>query len=168
MRVYGQLEQAQLENTIPGSISGTQLARLYADITTPSAVIMRFYDGTAWCQVIHQTAGGKTTIPGLFSTAAGVQSNLVIKTSSGSYVCLSTDNIVIINKGTGAATAVTLPSAPETGRRVTIKDGKGDANSNNITVSAASGNIDGSSTSVISTSYGTKSYVYNGTQWNVI
>lgn len=93
--------------------------------------------------------------------------NLAVVTSGASYTVGATTNVVVINKDTGSATAVTLPSSPATGLTVTVKDGKGDAATNNITVSAASGNIDGSATSVISADYGARVFVYNGTQWNV-
>lgn len=166
MRVQGQLTYAQLEN-LTSAPAGVPLGRIYMDVTSVLAGIPYVYDGTAWCRIIAQTAGAKVTIPTLLYTAAGRQSNLVIKTSSGAYACLSTDEVVIINKTVAATTAVTLPTSPETGRRVTIKDGKGDGNSFNITVAAAVGNIDGAATSVISTAYGVKNYVYNGTQWNV-
>jgi hypothetical protein len=49
-----------------------------------------------------------------------------------------------------------------------IKDGKGDAATNNITVTPAAGTIDGSSTAVINTNYGSMQLIYNGTQWNII
>lgn len=167
MKVYGQLEYAQLWNSVPASV-GTQLGALYLDITSPSAGIFKIYDGSAWCQVIHQTAGGVIKVPTLLYTQGSRQRNVRIKTTAGSDAMTSTDDILIVNKASGASTAVTLPSSPETGRRVTVKDGKGDANSNNITISAAAGNIDGSATLVISTAYGVKNLIYNGTQWNVI
>jgi hypothetical protein len=79
----------------------------------------------------------------------------VIRTviAAGTAVILPTDNKVVINKTVGAATAVTLPSNP-LNRNYTIKDGKGDAATNNITITNPAGNIDGSATFVISTNYG--------------
>ncbi len=169
MKVYGQLEYAQLENNTPGSISGTQFGRIYIDNTSTSAGLMKFYDGTGWCQVLAQAGGGLITAPSRFYTANGSQKNVTVFTTSGAtYVCTATDEVVVINRASGANTAVTLPSSPQTGWFVLIKDGKGDANTHNITISAAAGNIDGSSTYVISASYGSKGFVYNGTQWNAI
>ncbi|HXT81388.1 MAG TPA: hypothetical protein VN702_17620 [Acetobacteraceae bacterium] len=90
-------------------------------------------------------------------------------TASGSVTISSTsDEVVVINKTAGAATAVALPATPSTGRVYTIKDGKGDAAANNITISPAAGNIDGAATLVIATNYGSASLIYNGTQWNVV
>lgn len=53
-------------------------------------------------------------------------------------------------------------------REYLIKDGKGDANSNPITVrSSTSQTIDGAATTVINTAYGFARLVFNGSQWNV-
>ncbi len=90
-------------------------------------------------------------------------------TASGAVTISSTsDEVVVINKTAGAATAVALPATPSTGRVYTIKDGKGDAAANNITISPAAGNIDGAATLVIAANYGSASLIYNGTQWNVV
>ncbi len=104
---------------------------------------------------------------GVTSTGAMTLQTAVV-TSGSTYAVLATDYTIIINKGTGSSTGVTLPSSPATGRTLVIKDGKGDANTNNITISAATGNIDGSATAVINVAYGAMSLVYNGTQWNII
>ena len=72
------------------------------------------------------------------------------------------------NKTVGAATAANLPASPETGRRYTIKDGKGDAAANNITITPAAGTIDGAATSVINVNFGRATVAYNGTQWNLV
>jgi hypothetical protein len=78
------------------------------------------------------------------------------------------DRYIMINKTSGAATAVTLAASPATGRIVSIKDAKGDAATNNITVTAAAGNIDGSASIVLNTNYAAVDLIYNGTQWNVV
>lgn len=91
-----------------------------------------------------------------------------VKTSAGNYDVTSSDYVVVINKSSGAATQVNLPASPLTGRLIIVKDGKGDAGSNNITVSGNGKNIDGSSTNVISTNYQARQYVYNGTEYNVL
>jgi len=77
----------------------------------------------------------------------------------------ATDDVVVVNKTVGAATTVNLP-AGVTGRRYTIKDGKGDAAANNITITPDAGNIDGAGTLVLATNYGRATVVYNGTEWN--
>lgn len=94
--------------------------------------------------------------------------NVSVVTAAGTYVVVTADCVVVINKSVGAATAVTLPAAPNTNRMLTIKDGKGDAGTNNITISGNGKNIDGASTLVISSNFGVSRIVYNGTQWNVV
>lgn len=52
---------------------------------------------------------------------------------------------------------------------IVVKDGKGDANTNNITVNTSSSQtIDGAASVIINTSYGRTRLYFNGTQWNVI
>lgn len=91
-----------------------------------------------------------------------------VVTAAGTYAVLTTDCVVIINKTVGAATTVNLSSTLQTGRVVIVKDGKGDANANNITVAGNGKNIDGAATATINTNYGVGRYIYNGTQWNSI
>lgn len=89
-------------------------------------------------------------------------------TAAGAVTLAHLDDIVLVNKTSGAATAVNLPANPLIGRVYTIKDAKGDANSNNITLTPAAGNIDGAGTYVMSTNYQAARIAYNGTQWNVL
>lgn len=86
-----------------------------------------------------------------------------IMTTGASTTLTVYDSVLIVNKGTGSATAVTLPAA---GGTFTIKDGKGDAATNNITISGV--NIDGAASYVIRTNYGSVTLVYNGTQYNIL
>lgn len=101
-------------------------------------------------------------------SAAQVGAVRVVTGAGAVTVSATTDYIVVVNKGTGAATTVNLPGSPATGLTFVIKDGKGDAATNNITLTPAAGNIDGNSTFVMTTNYASKTIVYNGTQWNII
>jgi hypothetical protein len=100
-------------------------------------------------------------------TSTGQILALRVVTAAGAMTVSATDDVVVVNKTVGAATTVNLP-AGVTGRRYTIKDGKGDAAANNITITPAAGNIDGAATLVISTNYGRATVAYNGTQWNQV
>jgi len=91
-----------------------------------------------------------------------------IVTASGTVSVTSADQIVVVNKTVGAATTVNLPSAPTTGLSFVIKDGKGDASTNNITITPAAGTIDGLSTYVMTSNYQAIKLVYNGNEWNII
>lgn len=93
--------------------------------------------------------------------------NTRVVIAAGAVTMSSTDRFIIVNKTSGAATAVALIASPVVGKMINIKDGKGDANTNNITITPAAGNIDGAATRVINTAFGSVSLIYNGTQWNV-
>jgi len=92
-----------------------------------------------------------------------------VVTSGASYsISATTDQIVIINKTSGSATALTLPASPVAGMVYRIKDGKGDAATNNITITPASGTIDGAANLIINSPYASCDLVYNGTEWNIL
>lgn len=90
-----------------------------------------------------------------------------VVTAAGAITITTADYLVIANKTVGAATIVNLPATPETGRVYRIKDGKGDAQTNNITITPNSGTIDGATTQIINANYGTVDVIYNGTEWNI-
>lgn len=90
-----------------------------------------------------------------------------VVTAAGAVTVALTDYIVVVNKTIGAATVVNLP-AGTANQHYVIKDGKGDAGANNITITPAAGTIDGAATLVLVANYASAELVYNGTQWNVI
>lgn len=135
---------------------------------TASTGYINLDTGTTQIQLDASTGvfvDGATDINGQLTTDARVI-RVAIKTSAGDQTVGSSTELQIINKTVGAATQVTLPATPITGRRITVKDGKGDANTNNITVVPSAGTIDGAASSVINTAYGVREFVYNGTEWN--
>lgn len=95
------------------------------------------------------------------------QLNVRVVTAAGTVTVTNTDGLVVVNKTTGAATTVVLPGSPYTGQIVVIKDGKGDAYINNITIIPASGTIDGEGSFVMASDYQAVMLIYNGTGWNV-
>ncbi len=67
------------------------------------------------------------------------------------------------------AVAVALPADAQVGAEVTVIDGTGDANSNNITVAQAGGTINGVATSVIGTDDGSRTFIKTGAlTWSAI
>jgi hypothetical protein len=88
--------------------------------------------------------------------------------TSGNVTALLTDSVIVVNKSVGSATAVTLPASPATGQQITIKDGKGDANANNITITPAAGTIDGAATLVMNVNRQSVTLMYSGSEWCVI
>ena len=112
--------------------------------------------------------GAFTTLnaSGILTTQSGAVRFVRVVTAAGAVTVATSDDIVVINKSSGAATTVNLPSSPTTGQTFVIMDGKGDAATNNITIAPASGNINGASTLVLNTNYASAEVTYNGTQWN--
>lgn len=112
---------------------------------------------------IDAPTGGTTNnyaarLNGLVQMSAGQIAAIRVVTAGGAVTVSATDYTVVINKTSGAATAVSLPtpSTANTGQVFRIKDGKGDAGTNNITITPVSGLIDGVSNYVIATN---KDYV---------
>lgn len=89
-------------------------------------------------------------------------------TAAGDVTVTTADEVVIVKKTSGAATVVNLPASPVLGDSYVIKDGKFDAASNNITLTPASGNIEGASTYVLNQNGQTARLLYDGTQWLLI
>lgn len=103
----------------------------------------------------HRQLRGPLTIDDvLYQTAAG-------------NVTVVNESVVVLAKSTPAATTVTLPAGTR-GRTVIIKDDNGDSSTYPITVSPASGNIDDATSYVIAENRATRTFFYNGTQWNVL
>ena len=71
-------------------------------------------------------------------------------TAAGNYTMTGDEEVIVVNKTVGAATQVTLPSNMTPGYTCTIKDGKGDAATNNITIV---GTIDGVANTILSSNY---------------
>ena len=102
---------------------------------------------------------------------AGIAKTVLIHTAAGDVTVAVTDHIIVVNKTSGAATAVNLPagSTVDTGKIYIVKDGKGDAGTNNITIDGDSAEtIDGQTTRVINQNYEATTVVWNGTEWNII
>lgn len=95
-------------------------------------------------------------------------SSVRVVTAAGAITAVNTDTYICINKTVGAASAVALFASPTTGYVLNVLDCKGDANTNNITITPNAGTIDGSATFVISTAYGAWSAVYTGTIWKTV
>ena len=90
------------------------------------------------------------------------------KVTVSAYTIKIDDLLVDVN--VSQATTLTLPKSAPIGTNYMIKDSSGNANTNNITVSANTGDtIQGSATNVINTNYGLLKLVYDGTnKWLII
>lgn len=105
-------------------------------------------------------------LPGILTTHSGKVIKERVVTIAGAVTITTADDLVVVNKTVGAATVVNLPATPTTGQTFIVHDGKGDAATNNITITPAAGNINGGATLVINANYGTAVCTYNGTQWD--
>lgn len=88
--------------------------------------------------------------------------------TGASAILSSLDVNFVVNKTVGSATALLLPPLPFQGEIHTITDGKGDAASNNITISGNGNTISGASTKIISSAYGSRTVQFVGGQWLLI
>ena len=84
--------------------------------------------------------------------------------SSGTrYSANANDHLIVVRKLSGSATSISLPLTPAVGSQVIVKDGKGDAASNNITITG--GIIDGGVKYIITTNHGVARLIFDGTEW---
>jgi len=90
--------------------------------------------------------------------------------TSGTNINLPNCNLrVVVVKPSGSPTILNLPAVPELGQEVIVKDGKGDANINYIEVMPPSGTtIDSFSKIRMGVNYQSFSFMWNGTEWNII
>ena len=102
--------------------------------------------------------------------------DVTVVTTGASYQVVN-EEVVVVKKTSGSATTITLPkvgtnTAPPSnalfrGHVIWIKDGKGDAATNHITIQDPNSyTIDGASSLVISTNYGKAALMWNGTEWS--
>jgi len=86
--------------------------------------------------------------------------------TSSPYFVTPTNYFLSVNDPSGFANVI-LP-ASVTGTVFIVKDDSGDALNNPIRITANGAQIDGSTTGIINSDYGSLTFIYNGTQWNVV
>jgi hypothetical protein len=124
-------------------------------------------------------AGGTFNAPTV-TPSGGIGAMLAVITTAGAVTpSVAAQEVLVIDKTSPAATSVVLPAStnwplcPSASVAYcpvyTVKDGAGNAATYPITVTTADAKlIDGASSSVISSNYGSVKYVLNGTGWNVV
>jgi hypothetical protein len=147
--------------------TGTSLFFTRQDHVHPTATSLSLTSGT-----VNGVTIGLTNPAGAAFTSianSGAQFNNVrVVTTPGTVTQLSTDYLIVINKTVGQATQVVLITNPLLGATVIIKDGRGDAATNAITVLPATGTIDGQSGIIINVAYGSVGLMYNGLGWSIV
>ena len=90
-----------------------------------------------------------------------------IITVAGTVTVSAYDDLIVINQATGAAISVALEASPAVGVSHRIKDGKGDAATNFITLVPNAGTIDGAPSYVIKVGWYSATVTYSGTEWSL-
>lgn len=107
-----------------------------------------------------------TATPGRWVNAQSNVSSATIQTITANGQNIQPSSLatvlVVVNKSVGSATTLPLPNGV-VNQAFTVKDGKGDAAANPITITAA--NIDGNTSIVIASNGGWLTLVWTGTQW---
>jgi hypothetical protein len=141
------------------TVSAIASADIATALTTPGPI-----GGTTPAAIAGTTVNASSVL----TTQAGRNRHERVVTAAGSVTVTSADDIITINKTVAAPTTVNLPASPAAGDIYTIKDGKGDSATNNITIDGISHNINGgvTNTIVLSANYGSMALIYNGATWD--
>lgn len=102
-----------------------------------------------------------------FVTTQARQLGINEVTAAGTVIVGAADDVILVNKTVGQATPVTIATGTA-GRRLTIKDKKGDCFTNNITLTPTAQTIDGAATYVMNVNKSSVTIVFSGTEWSVI
>ncbi len=163
----------------------TTLAALYNDpLGQVPAANPQVLDSTGkFAQAVYCSVPVIATVSGINapSSSTGVifprdtiPDDLQVFTGVGGVSPAQGITILVIDKAVGAATTVTLPPNPSQGQMITVKDGKGDAAVNAITITApatgisAGATIDGAASAIINNGYDFLTIAWNGVQYNVV
>lgn len=124
--------------------------------------------GSAICNNVIVTLNNKlfsNAIPGNNLNSSNITK---ITGATTAYTVVSSDVIIDVDNTDAQTVTVTLPAATVAyakGQKYTIKDSKGSANTNNITVNGGGTNIDGAATATISSAYGKLTVYSDGLLW---
>ena len=112
------------------------------------------------------TSNGQVASTAFVRAAMGI--GVVTVSSGASYAMQAADQVVLVNKSTGSATAISLPGTPILGLAYNIKDGRGDANANPISISDPGGKtIDGAANLVVNQNRGAETLRWTGVEWSI-
>ena len=85
------------------------------------------------------------------------------------YSAQLTDTIILVCPTIDGPTLVELPATPVIGQMIIVKDKKGDANVNHITIDPPGAvTIDGFNQFLITQRYQAFTFAWNGTEWNAV
>jgi Pectate lyase superfamily protein/Major tropism determinant N-terminal domain len=120
------------------------------------------------CTPITNQGANNLILDSQITGASNLRNVQVAATSP--VICTTNSDVIVVDLAVAGPSSVTLLSGATLykGQTVTVKDGKGDANAHNITISCATANIDGQASYVINTNYGHVTLTYDGSQWRAI
>lgn len=166
----GCLKFWSVTSAVPCLIQNT-IGNLHID--TSSAIYLNYYSGGGGTIFGNGASGGVASVSGsglgTFSgliTTAGINLNSGA-TQVGAYSVSVNDYYVNVNTSGGSFT-VTLPASLVSGKTWVIKDVVGSCQSNNLTISGNGNNIDGVSTILIATNYGSVTIYSNGSAYFIV
>lgn len=148
------------EVEVTATASGVDVEIVRLQVPGPSgSIVTADGNGNIFSSDANVDSSGTITLPG------GQVVNGVL-VSSTSYIMQQTDWLVI-STATVART-IYLPANPDTWQYHNIKDGAGNSKARNITINGNGNTIDGNVDAIINGQYTCLSFVYNGTEWNII
>jgi hypothetical protein len=109
---------------------------------------------------------GPTGPAGSGSGGGGASYSGTIVTASP-FTMTASNYVVEVNKASGSATTINLPTNPTVWAQYIIKDGKGDAGTNNITVTSPGGAVDGFTSITLDSNFQAISLEYTGSLWRI-
>lgn len=140
-----------------------------AQNATAVAITGGTINGTAIGGTTRAAVAGTTgNFNGILTTGSGWVRNVRVVTAAGTVTAATTDDLIVVNKTSGAATPVSLFASPTTGTGLCVKDGKRDAATNAITISPAAGTIDGAATFVMNQNGQAVCLQYSGSEWVIL
>lgn len=110
--------------------------------------------------------GDGSGLTGITATAVSPYKTQIL--TSGNYSFTGTINTISVYKSSGSSTTIVLKQSASINDFFVIKDKKGDANINPITISGGTYTIDGSSTYVISTQKESITCLFDGDNYIII
>ena len=134
----------------------------------PSLPASALYAGTGGAGAAQAISiGAGLVINSGVLSVSGTAGSVRMVTGPGAVTVTGADGLIVVNKSVPGPTAVTLEANPVVGVQHRFKDGRGDAAVNPITISPASGAIDGASSFVLSQNRAAVTLEFNGSEWSV-
>ena len=151
------------DSRITGALSASAASATYAPLSSPALTGIPTVPTPG-----VGTNSGQVASTAFVHAVVGVGAGVATVTSGASYAMQTIDQVVLINKTLGSATAISLPAAPTLGVSYNVKDGRGDAATNPITITDPAGHtIDSATGLIINQARGAESLRWTGLEWSV-